>query len=318
MATLRVVRDAKLAGITAASANSWAEPVSEKLAALLEPFLEPGENMPDVVLLQKLVGRLLASRRQSLEKVDQRNLDAVATARQYRRRRDEAAQELREVLRTARFYLEQKQGRGAGAQYGIGNGLSYMSPDLLARTGAHIATCLESFQRVESSPLPSILAVDQLIAAVSEKTAALEAALAKLRPQNHRENFSRAQKDKSVAATEKAVRHGAAFLSGLYQLCEFEGLAERVRPVFRRRRRKGGGKEEKGTAGTSGTAGTAGTAGTLEIATGELEAGERPEQAQAPPLRLVAGARKGAATHSGSEPAEGQLIGPPAEKARIG
>ncbi len=238
MATLRVVRGAKLAGITAQSARSWAAPVSKKLEKVLEPFLEPGETLPDVLLLQKLIGRLLASRKEDLQESDQQNLSAVSQTRILRMRRDEVAKELREVLRAARFYFEHKNGRGEGARLGIGNGLSYMSPVNLARTGVYIATQLEADRLHQGSQAESLLPAENLEIAVRQKTAELEEVLGLLQPQSSRENLSRAKKYRSTEATEKAIRAGSAVLAGLYKLSEFEGLAEKVRPVFRRRRRK--------------------------------------------------------------------------------
>ena len=237
---LRVVRNSNLAGNTAAAAESLAPEIGKKLENLLSVYLEAGEKMPDFELVQKLLGRLLKDRDEDLQKKDHASEVAVMDARVLRLARDEAAGELREVLRAVRHYLDQARGRGEGARCGIGNGLSWMAPVELVGTARRITVLLESLDREGGARPVGLLPPAELAAAVREKKNKLAAVLERLYPQNALEDHNRCAKNQSTEAAEKAVRRASAVLAGLYKLCEFEDLAKVVRPVFRRRRRKKG------------------------------------------------------------------------------
>lgn len=243
MASQRVVRNTNLAGITAAAAKVWAPPVGAALEDLLRPYLEQGEAMPDAVLLQRLVGRLLADREKQLDTVALKAQDHRANAAGWRIRRDAAAKALREELRRARFFFDETRGKGEGARQGLGEGLSYMAPSHLARTGAQAAATLDYFEadlpRKETLPPAGALAQ-----AIREKVAALEATLEKLEPRRQDAEISRVKRTQEHAKIEKAIRRSAGFLAGLYKLCDFEDFAKKVRPVFRRKRRRRPIREE--------------------------------------------------------------------------
>jgi hypothetical protein len=236
MPTPRLVRNASLAGDTAVHVAYWSPGVTTVLADLLQPYLEAGESLPDLDLLQKLIARLLADRRRDLEQRDDQNATATAHARKYRRQRDQAAKELRETLRTVRFFLDTTLGRGEGAKVGIGNGLSTMSPPQLLRTG-HLIAGLLAEPKMKLEGKSSVLSVAALAEEVRQKTATLEEALDRLAPQAGRERRSRTTRTQSNVAAEKALRRATALLSGLYQLAEHDRLAKAVRPRFRRRKK---------------------------------------------------------------------------------
>lgn len=232
----RVSRNSDLAVETSAAASVWADDVGRRMEDLLSPFLEEGEGMPDMQLLQKLIGRLLADRERRLRESDHHHHHLDVTATTLRVRRDEAARALREELRNARHFLEQARGKGEGARRGIGEGLSYMAPALLAITARHVIDVLVlSEKEGRGSPtLPQPLALAKAIAARAD---ALDQELAKLVPERIHESVGRHEKRQNVEKTEKAVRRTAAFLIELYKLSGREDLAKLVRPAFRRRRK---------------------------------------------------------------------------------
>lgn len=239
----RDARNTHLAGITAAAANVWAPPVAAALEALLGPYLEAGEKMPDAELLQKLVGRLLADREKQLDAVAAKAQSHRTAAAGWRIRRDAAAKDLRDELRRARFYLEQARGKGEGAHHGLGEGLSYMAPSHLARTGEQIAATLDYFEAnlPKDETLPSAAALAQ---AVRAKAAVLTAILKKLEPRRQDAEISRVKRTQEHAKIEITIRRTAGFLSGLYKLCDFDDFAHKVRPAFRRIRRQRPQREE--------------------------------------------------------------------------
>ena len=62
MARLGVIRRGNLVSRLAASLESHAERIGIAFRQLTEGFLEPGESFPDVILVVRLLGRLIASR----------------------------------------------------------------------------------------------------------------------------------------------------------------------------------------------------------------------------------------------------------------
>lgn len=237
MAYVRTCRNATLAGETAAAASKWADTVTARLEKLLAPHLEEGEAMPDVRLLQQLVGRLLDSRRQEVWDKDGAGVQHTISAVVARLERDQAAKELREELRHARYFLESALGKGAGARHGLGNGLSWMAPLALTHLGAETADLLESLHR--RGDTPKTLASPQALAEVIRaKAKALDAALADLRPKGLHQEATLAELKAENDKAEKTIRRAAGFLRELYKLAECSSFAEQVRPVFRRKKRK--------------------------------------------------------------------------------
>lgn len=240
----RVVHRSELARFTSSAAAEWAEAAAQGVAPLLEPYLEPGEALPDLVLLQKLVARLMADRGEALDSRGDQQARAESSARQARWRRDEASEALREALRKARFYLDSVHGRGYGAKRGIGHGLSRMRPMFLARLGEAIARQLELEAGSSGTREAGLVDPADLAKLVAERAAALHQALQEVLPGVASRSMAVGQKRRSLAETEKLLRDATAFLGGLYKLSNLHGLAKRVRPAFRRpRRRKKGGVE---------------------------------------------------------------------------
>ena len=241
MATNRVARNSVQATNTAAATEVWSERAAENLGALLKPYLLEGEAMPDVVLLQNLVGRLLKDHDRESHARQSEHFQDNISAITLRVRRDEAAKELREVLRQARYFLDQAVGPGEGRRTGIGKGLSYMSPQQLFSAGTTVVAALRAYakQGLGSLTLPE---PEALAAEVERRVERLEEALAELRPKRIRRQISREEERKQAEATEKLTRRAAGFLAGLYKLCDLDHFAKNVRPSFRRRaklRKKG-------------------------------------------------------------------------------
>lgn len=241
MAMNRVARNTEQATNTAAATEVWSERAAESLGALLKPYLLEGEEMPDVVLLQNLVGRLLKDHDRRSEVKRSEHLKDSISAITLRAQRDEAAKELREMLRQARYFLDQAVSPGEGRRNGIGKGLSYMSPKQLFAAGTAVVAVLRSYanQGFGSPTLPS---PEVLAAEVERRVVRLEEALTELRPKRISRQISREEERQQAETTEKLTRRAAGFLAGLYKLCDLDHFAKNVRPSFRRRaklRKKG-------------------------------------------------------------------------------
>lgn len=214
MATNRVARNSVQATNTAAATEVWSEKAAESLGALLKPYLLEGEEMPDVVLLQNLVGRLLRDHDRKSEAKRSEHFKDNISAINLRVRRDEAVKELREVLRQARYFLEQAVGPGEGRRNGIGKGLSYMAPMRLFVTGTHVVAALRSYAKLGFGS-PTLPAPEALAAEVERRVKRLEEAMAELRPKRLSRQISREAERKLAEATEKLTRRAAGFLAGL-------------------------------------------------------------------------------------------------------
>lgn len=89
-----ILKRKKAANAIIAASSRWAEATAESLAELLRPELAEGETLPDLELLQQLLGRALARRWQALERSDQ----AREHAAQISQRRDQRAVAAQAVL----------------------------------------------------------------------------------------------------------------------------------------------------------------------------------------------------------------------------
>ncbi len=67
----------KMAHGLTAIIDQLTEPVAERMAAQLTPHLQPGEELPDLELVQRLTGRLVMSRIQALIAADEAYNDAL-------------------------------------------------------------------------------------------------------------------------------------------------------------------------------------------------------------------------------------------------
>lgn len=250
MYSKRVTRRSELASQVATSAKEWSAPARERLEALLRPYLREGEAMPDVELLQELLGRLVADQGSRLEEGDGVLQASLRGAQSLRWQRDEEAEKLRDLLRSARFYLDRVHGRGSGKKQGIGHGLSWMAPKFLWRVGGEVAeVLLEEPLPASTAALPDPAVLSEAIRSQSAKVRML---VDELRPQNAGSVSARGQQVRGLVETERIVRRSAGLLAELYKLGGLPWLAKSVKPKFRRTPRTTQAKEsETPAAGTT-------------------------------------------------------------------
>lgn len=244
MYSKRVTRRSELAAQVATAAKEWSAPARERLEALLRPYLREGEAMPDVELLQELLGRLVDDKGSRLAAGDGVLQASLRGAQALRWRRDEEAEKLRDLLRSARFYLDRVHGRGSGKRQGIGHGLSWMAPKFLWRVGAEVAEVLlegpPTVRPGSTEALPDPAVLSAAIRAQADKVRML---VAELHPQNAGSVSARGHQVRGLEETETIVRRSAGLLAELYKLGGLPWLAESVKPKFRRTPRTSAAKE---------------------------------------------------------------------------
>lgn len=88
----------KSAAAVHAAAETHATAVHQSRAALLAPFLHPSQQMPDLRLVQLLLGRLIASRSTGMVAADEAHLAELRDDADPRRQRDVAAAAVHDAL----------------------------------------------------------------------------------------------------------------------------------------------------------------------------------------------------------------------------
>ncbi len=220
------------------AASEWAAAAVAGLESLFGPYLKPGEAVPDVAFLQELVGRVLADHRSVLKENGMRQELSERGLAFLRIRRDEAAENLRDALRSARFYFDGLRGRGYGKKLGLGHGLSRLPPMFLARLGIETADNLATEPPAAKAKQGGLQDPHQLAGFVRGHAERLVALLAELAPERAGRKHRLGEKRRSLVKTEDVIRRCTAFLGGLYRLGGLPDLAERVRPKLRRPKKR--------------------------------------------------------------------------------
>ncbi len=279
----------KSAVAVVAASRHWAATTTEGLAELLRPELAEGESLPDLELLQELLGRALARRWQCLEAADQ------AREQTYQRRRLRGKERFaaravlyRRVVDLRRLLRGVFGGAACRRLLGIA-GETSREDRLLLRQARHIVARLA----VSSNALPAVpfqLTVDDLArwaAPVEEAIETLEDASRLAAIDVKEAEAADAELRRVMADFDSVFVRVASMLTGVHTGAGQEQTARAVRPSRRRlgrlltdddrpgRRRGGSGRAAKGRA----------TKGRM------IKAGSVKAQATVPPMSDAARAR---------------------------
>ena len=236
MSSKRAIHSAQLAADFSSLLATVAADVRQAVEARLLPYLRAGESMPDIAFLLELLGRLAADEGKRLKDGDLDLAGRQDLTFHLRVKRDEQAAEVRKQLVTARFYLDQVGGRGHGAKFGLGHGLSKMAPANLERLASSIASLLPEIGR-DLGPAGGLADPAQIAANVGAAAAELRRRLDALSPEAVGASIARGDRDRRLGSAENAVRRSAGLLAELCKFGGYAGLARRIRPAWKRRRR---------------------------------------------------------------------------------
>ena len=153
MASKSIVQRQRAISFVLAAALAHVQDVLPALAERLAPFLEEGETMPDFELVQRLVGRLLASTRARLVAADKDHLDELAGAAGPRRRRDDLVRAVRAKMIAIRKIVEGFFGPRHGSELIAVDGRIAEQPELLWRQAEHTVS------RLLDAELPEVASV---------------------------------------------------------------------------------------------------------------------------------------------------------------
>ncbi len=234
MASKGVTDRQKSARSVAAAAHTHASEVSIRVAELLSPHLRPDEQMPDIALAIRLVGRLIAAENETLVRADAAHERELADDAAPRKARDEGTEKVRRILVDLRAAVETTCGLSGLPRLHLAEAVPTDS-SVLATIGRAVWDAL----RDESVRLPAPrrrgLSLDRL--AFAEELAAelplLEKALGAVAREMREAEATLRQKRAAMEANDRAFSRGAAFLSATFALGGLDDLAGSLKPSSR-------------------------------------------------------------------------------------
>ncbi len=228
----------KLSESLEASASTHAADVNQRVIEVLSAVLAEGETVPDLALVQILVGRLIARARGHMVEVDRAHLDEIVKDRGLRRQRDDAAKNLRRTVLRIRDSFDGAYGPGRCEEI-LGFGTSIPQDPMLLR---QLATAGVEYLTDPAFELPPMelagvawspdLFAEQLRAPLAD----LEQAQTQLSREDRKSNKTIEIKNQAIEDFDDTSRRCFNFFQGFYSLAGEDLLAERVRPTSRRSR----------------------------------------------------------------------------------
>ena len=249
MAFKTTVKKQRIGHFVAASALEFAGKVRELLANKLASLLREGENLPDVELLQVLLSRFLDQRGERLLAVDDRHTSDLSAAGQLQVLRQEKIRQLRLRLSDARHLLDRQLGRERSDALIPTRNFTRLSPASLVRVATQVATLLRTEERSLGLQPGVGLRAEEVVESLEAGARELKEVIDQIEGlQARRKQAALEEKTAEIDAAEKATRHAAALLAGLYTFVDLPFHAKRLR---RRSARKTTMTEEEGNTDTA-------------------------------------------------------------------
>jgi len=234
MASKAVIDRQKSARSVAAAAHTHASEVADHVRAALSPYLRPDEEMPDIALCVRLVGRLIASENEALVRADITHEAELADDAAPRKARDDATEKIRRILVDLRAAVETTCGMAGLPRLHLAEAVP-QDPSVLATIGRSVYDALRDENVKLPAPRRRGLSLDRL--AFAEELAAelppLERALAAVAREAREAEATLRHKRTAMESNDRAFSRGAAFLSATFSLGGLDDLAARLKPSAR-------------------------------------------------------------------------------------
>lgn len=237
------VNQQQLAVEMASAARVLAPEVAEAFGRIMARFVREGEQLPELQLLQEILSRRLVESGQQLLAIDDRYSAELRRQQELRSRREELVAGLRQRLRDVRYLLDRHFGEERSKGLFPERNLTLPQPATLIRTGRQAVEVLRDPQLswVQLAPNGLLASPEALAAALEAECGELEQLLDETIQEQKRQRLLRlGDKVAELKTAGEAVRRGANFLVGLYELVGLDYQAKRLRL----RRRKPGKPEE--------------------------------------------------------------------------
>ncbi|MEM7481743.1 MAG: hypothetical protein AAF481_11260 [Acidobacteriota bacterium] len=219
-----------------AAATTHSADVSAALTPIFALSVEGDEAVPDLGVLQRILGRRIQRMRLEMVSADEAHLDELADDDSPRRRRDEAADRLSVTLRSFRDLAEGIFGEGRGMPFlGLDTQVS-RDPVVVLRQGRRAVERL----RDESLPTPEFLlpslSVDRedWATTLERDLQPLDEALERVAQEGREAEATLLAKQAAMDAYDRTFLQSARLLEALYRAAGLTELGDRVRPSTRR------------------------------------------------------------------------------------
>ena len=225
----------KTASDLGAALNVHTSEASEALRQMLEPFLQEGDTVPDLPMLQRLLGRRLASLKAQLVDADELYSEDQRGDKVLRRIRDDASRELVNLIGRMRGAVEKICGEPiCQSLWGL-EGAMPRDPVVVQSVAARVLTELRkgSF-RLTGDPLPGVQVDSALwVERLEEPLARLDEVLDQLAQDNRETLESQLAKHRILAEYDRSYQATARILEEFFRYVGITDLSERVRPSQR-------------------------------------------------------------------------------------
>lgn len=231
MASKAVLDRQRAARTVASTAYTYSADAASRIKETLSRYAKPGEQLPDIQLLLRLVGRMIASENETLLRADAAHEDELADDTEPRKIRDEAADRVRRILSDLRTAVETTYG-------GIGLPRLHLSdsipqdPSALAMLARTVLVDLRDEAIKLPPPRRRGLSLDR--SAFAEEIAAdlpvLDKALAAVAREAREAEVTSRTRRLAMEASDRAFQRGAAYLSATFTLAGLDEQAEKVKP----------------------------------------------------------------------------------------
>ncbi len=229
----------------AAAASTHAAAVGEALGKELRPLLEPGEALPDLALLVKLLGRKIEGDNALLVSADSAHERELSDDDGPRQARDEATEKVRSILVDLRSGVDSAYGLAGLAVLGL-KGETPVDPSVIASAATSALQALQDAKRKLSRPRRAGNKLDRAayVAELSAEIPLLQKALARVAKEDREREATQRAKDQALAANDRTFTRGAAVISALAAAAGLDDLADKVKPSGRRPGRTAAEDEE--------------------------------------------------------------------------
>lgn len=231
MASKAVVDRQRASRAVASAAYTYSADAATRVKETLVRYAKPGEQVPDLQLLLRLVGRMIASENEALVRADAAHEVELADDNEPRQQRDDSAENLRRILTDLRTAVETTYGTAGLPRLHV---IDNVPNDPVAI--ASFARAVLTHLRDESVKLPPPrrrgLSLDR--EAFAEEVAAelpvLENALSAVAREAREAEVTLRAKRLTMDANDRAFTRGAGFLSAVFALAGLDELAEKTKP----------------------------------------------------------------------------------------
>jgi len=231
MASKAVLDRQRAARTVASTAYTYSADAASRVKETLSRYAKPGEQVPDIQLLVRLVGRMIASENEALGRADAAHEVELADDAEPRKQRDETAERVRRILADLRTAVETTYG-------GVGLPRLHLSeaipsdPSTLAMLARTVLVDLRDDTIKLPAPRRRGLSLDR--SAFAEEIAAdlpqLDKALAAVAREAREAEVTARARRLAMEANDRAFQRGAAYLSATFTLAGLDELAEKVKP----------------------------------------------------------------------------------------